>query len=291
MKWITDRQPTEADADDDGDVKIPTRPNSEAYQYMHWNRVGPGMPWQHTRYWTPPSDPEPEPELAAPDRLSEIEQRLTVLEARRRELATRISTVAHWVIQDGKQQGGDAPAEPEPQPAPEPAAIDRPTFAVGQKWKNRDGQVVTIVAYCANPAWPFVALRPVLTSAGNWHTLDGYYYCASRIDKRDLIELISEPEPAPEATTGPALVSPVAEPPEISEAIRAGAAPFYVVVTPDDSGGRGGGRPAAWETQILEGDALQSVLRYQARMGGHLGSVFIAECWIIAELTSEAPAQ
>jgi hypothetical protein len=65
--WITDRPPTEADADGDGDVLICTTPrlNLEDWEYEKWNDVTPGWPWRHTYNWTPPT-PEPEPTPAAP---------------------------------------------------------------------------------------------------------------------------------------------------------------------------------------------------------------------------------
>jgi formylglycine-generating enzyme required for sulfatase activity len=71
----------------------------------------------------PDSQAHSRPDQPLNDRLSEIEQRLTALEVGRRELATRISTVADWVIQDGKQEGSDAPAEPEQSPAPAPTLL------------------------------------------------------------------------------------------------------------------------------------------------------------------------
>ena len=161
--WITDRPPTEADADWDGDVRIRYSPGSWISKHVHWSYVGAGVPW------LPPSKPAPEP------------------------LATA----------------------PEPQPAPEPA-----------------------------PA---------------------------------------SPAPEPPAT--------VATASEFLEAIRSGAAPFYVVVTPDDSGGVGGGHLMAWEAQIPEGSTLQSALRRQAHIGHHYGTAYIAECRIMPSLTSGSPAQ
>lgn len=158
LPWITDRPPTEADADRNGWVFCQT-PSGEHYEITHYTRVRPlvtgGRPaWRHTPKWfadrrtaqpDPQGDPRPgqplsdrlseiERRLAALEagrritvlpvaRLSEIEQRLVVLEAGRRELATRISTVADWVIQDDKQEGGDAPVEPESDPAPAHALL------------------------------------------------------------------------------------------------------------------------------------------------------------------------
>ena len=41
--WITDRLPTEADADAEGEVSIRRGPALRSY--MHWSYVVPGQPW------------------------------------------------------------------------------------------------------------------------------------------------------------------------------------------------------------------------------------------------------
>jgi len=57
-EWIADRQPTAADGDMDGCVRIkPTR--GVDYVLMHWSFVGVGAPWQHTAHWQPPAEPAP----------------------------------------------------------------------------------------------------------------------------------------------------------------------------------------------------------------------------------------
>jgi hypothetical protein len=50
--WITDRLPTEADADSDGDVLIPQGiegaeegPDSGCFHYYHYSLIVPGQPW------------------------------------------------------------------------------------------------------------------------------------------------------------------------------------------------------------------------------------------------------
>lgn len=50
--WITDRPPTEADADPDGDVFV------SGAGYWAWDQVGPGQTWCHTYYWEPRSKPQ-----------------------------------------------------------------------------------------------------------------------------------------------------------------------------------------------------------------------------------------
>lgn len=49
MDWITDRLPTAADADRDGDVKIPCRPgdqpDDDSTFWVHYSLIFPGQPW------------------------------------------------------------------------------------------------------------------------------------------------------------------------------------------------------------------------------------------------------
>lgn len=56
VNWITDRRPSEADADSDGEVF------SRADGYQKWHQVEHGQTWCHSYYWRPPSAPEPQPE-------------------------------------------------------------------------------------------------------------------------------------------------------------------------------------------------------------------------------------
>jgi hypothetical protein len=48
-EWITDRLPTEADADGDGDVRVPRRPGQHSQRghwwYQHYTLIVPGQPW------------------------------------------------------------------------------------------------------------------------------------------------------------------------------------------------------------------------------------------------------
>ena len=59
-EWITDRPPTEADGDSDGDVVVRMRPNIEIPQLLHWSYVGTGAPWKHCDQWQSPA-PAAEP--------------------------------------------------------------------------------------------------------------------------------------------------------------------------------------------------------------------------------------
>ena len=83
--WITDRRPTEADGDEDGDVRARYHPDGDGYSFLHWSHVGEATPWKHCANWQLPT------------------------------------------------------AAPEPTPT-------KPALAVGQRWRRRDGEVVTV--YC-----------------------------------------------------------------------------------------------------------------------------------------------
>jgi len=74
FEWITNRLPTEADGDSDGDVRLRRGKN---FGLVHWSYVGPGAPWQHTSYWKPSA----EPETTEPDRIAALEQRVARMEA------------------------------------------------------------------------------------------------------------------------------------------------------------------------------------------------------------------
>lgn len=120
-EWITDRLPTEADADEDGDVCVRNRPEAvpSGRPYFHWSMVLPGMAWCHTDIWEAPT---------------------------------------------------------------------KPALAAGQRWRRRDGEVVTITEHDTSndTDYPFRA-------GGHWYRVDG----TSCIDdsNADLVELI---EPAAE---------------------------------------------------------------------------------------------
>ena len=55
--WITDRRPTEADGDSDGDVLARCHPDSDGHCYLHWSHVGEATPWMHWSRWQPPALP------------------------------------------------------------------------------------------------------------------------------------------------------------------------------------------------------------------------------------------
>lgn len=60
--WITDRRPTRADGDEDGDVRVRYySPNSQDYSYLHWSYVGANVPWKHCKGCEPAAEPAVEP--------------------------------------------------------------------------------------------------------------------------------------------------------------------------------------------------------------------------------------
>jgi hypothetical protein len=83
--WITERLPTKADGDFDGDVRLANADRSD-YILVHWSYVATGAPWQRTSYWKPPAEPTPA-KPTEPDRIAALEQRVAELEAQLRPSA------------------------------------------------------------------------------------------------------------------------------------------------------------------------------------------------------------
>jgi|LakMenEpi03Aug12_release.lakeMendotaPanAssembly.Ray.scaffolds.fasta_scaffold569906_1 hypothetical protein len=83
-KWITDRLPTEADGDMDGDVRMVPAPHADPDDYLlvHWSYVGDAAPWQRTDCWKPPTEPTP----TESDRIAALERRVAGLEAFKKAL-------------------------------------------------------------------------------------------------------------------------------------------------------------------------------------------------------------
>jgi hypothetical protein len=71
--WITHRLPTAADADDDGDVRLPEVPKALPGDYseniwQHWSLVVPGQPW-----WSEKAATNPTPASAPARKVVQIE--------------------------------------------------------------------------------------------------------------------------------------------------------------------------------------------------------------------------
>lgn len=65
--WITDRLPTEADADEHGEVlaRVPSRwlPGEIWNCSIEWDQVDDGTPWRHTSIWRAALAPTTTPRL------------------------------------------------------------------------------------------------------------------------------------------------------------------------------------------------------------------------------------
>ena len=73
--WITDRQPTRADGNENGLVLVHHVGLKSSKVFAHWSDLG-GAEWRHTSDWTPPT-PEPTPAAPEPEPKPETEQWIT----------------------------------------------------------------------------------------------------------------------------------------------------------------------------------------------------------------------
>ena len=71
-EWITDRQPTKEDEDEDGEVLMQRFPDGRKSSGGRIDacvaaaHVGLGVPWKRTSIWRPSATPTPEPEAPTP---------------------------------------------------------------------------------------------------------------------------------------------------------------------------------------------------------------------------------
>ena len=104
--WITDRLPTAADADQDGEVCIVTGPGrngDDDWAFVHWSYVGQRAPWKHTGDWQPPT------QLASSEseRIAALEQR--VAEEVRAQSVLTTALVKRLEALEGMAPNGVAP--------------------------------------------------------------------------------------------------------------------------------------------------------------------------------------
>jgi hypothetical protein len=86
LGWITHRQPTEADADHEGDVWLPREvadPIDGDTTFVNYRTVALGQPW-YSKHAPEMQDGEPTP--AETDRIAALEQRVAELEVTMRQL-------------------------------------------------------------------------------------------------------------------------------------------------------------------------------------------------------------
>jgi uncharacterized coiled-coil protein SlyX len=106
QEWITDRPPTAADGDGDGDVRRRYGPGSDDYNFAHWSHVGTGAPWQRTSCWRPPTEPTP----TEPDRITALEQRVGELKRGEDAVGLLYSHLQSRLAKlEGVQDDGSAP--------------------------------------------------------------------------------------------------------------------------------------------------------------------------------------
>lgn len=168
--WITDRRPTAADGDIDGDVRARRNPDDTDYCYLHWSYVGAGVPWCCSAFWQPPATPEPEPA--------------------------------------------------------------KPALTVGQRWRRRDGEVVTVTKHDHNPDtnYPFCA-------KGGWYDANGNSILKN--PDYELIELLPaglEPAPTPTPRKFASISRTMTDFGHVMDAIDDdGVAWWMMTLAPDDS--------------------------------------------------------
>jgi hypothetical protein len=76
-EWITERRPTEVDANEYGDVRV-LRPKGDDWDLVQWDQVHACTPWCHSSSWRP----EPAKRVAA------LERRVAELQAEIKAVST-----------------------------------------------------------------------------------------------------------------------------------------------------------------------------------------------------------
>ena len=115
QEWITDRPPTEADGDMDGDVRMVPAPGADFDDYVlvHWSYVGDAVPWQHTPSWRPPAEPAPtEPDRIASRRVVQIA--FDAVDAETSALIALCDDGSMWCSATGSPEWTELPAIPQP---------------------------------------------------------------------------------------------------------------------------------------------------------------------------------
>ena len=97
-EWITDRPPTEADGDEDGNVWMRLSPLATTHFSVHWSYVGGRAPWRHAPGWQPSAEPAPaEPPTDPTRRVVQIA--FDAVDAGRSALIALCSDGSLWCLQ------------------------------------------------------------------------------------------------------------------------------------------------------------------------------------------------
>jgi hypothetical protein len=153
-QWITDRLPTVADADEDGDVTIPCPPGitstrciQHAYKYVCFARVLAGQPWYpalsslaRKSANQPVADPAPAPEEADPVEQAAMERyraETALIQARTTMILAKAKAIAFppYPPQSGAIQPPMVPG----QPVPEGGILSGTRYASDAECKVRPG--------------------------------------------------------------------------------------------------------------------------------------------------------
>jgi hypothetical protein len=176
-KWITHRPPTEADADGDGDVKVPdgidTVPPYGFYQ--HHTLIVPGQPWWSRKAAERAEVAAPAPAFAVGQQWRRRNGKVVAVTRISRDPAT-ISPIcaddSHWYRLNGASCTGNSQhdlielvSSPDPQPAPPaPAPAPELTRKVVQIAAAENGVCAlcddgTVWSYCCD-SWTQISTIP-----------------------------------------------------------------------------------------------------------------------------------
>jgi hypothetical protein len=157
--WITDRPPTEADADSEQNVIVSTHIDNNLYNraYMNWSRAAQGyLPWRHTILWVPPEPEPPAPVIVTPEPEPEPKPEPQL----REDYTTCLN--CYVVYKSSKSRCPNCGYGFVPEPEPEKAARG---FLAFTRTEYEDSIVYTAVA-TDHTAWVFDAINTT-----NWRQI------------------------------------------------------------------------------------------------------------------------
>jgi hypothetical protein len=157
---------------------------------------------------------------------------------------------------------------------------------VGQRWRCRDGRIVTVVERLKSGNFLFIDKE-----RSTWlYPPNGKFNIGG--DGYELINLVEDvppcrPEPAPAkpeiVVTNPVTTAdkmlPPASLPSLEE-ITTGQAPFYVLLVEDDSSDGTGGA-LVWKHPVPKGVTRDAISALQLQIGDRHGQTWIAECRVL----------